>query len=78
MTKTLGNYKTWLPPFYKTMGNITILFSYYFQRRYKFEFFFTLDDVLVSKVTISVSLKKKNHLQKILEQAPSTQVNKSG
>ncbi len=49
--------ETWLPPFYKTMNYINIVFSNYLQKRY---LYFTLDDVLIWKVTISASLKKIN------------------
>ncbi len=42
----------------KTINNINIVFYYYFQRRYKFAIFSLWMDVLVRKVTISISLKK--------------------
>ncbi len=45
---------------YKTISNISIVFS---------NCLFTMDDVLVGKVTISASLKKI-HFPKISEQAP--------
>ena len=54
---------------YKTISNTNIVFSNCVQMRYIICNFFTIDDVLVRKVTISTSLKK-NNFSKILEQAP--------
>ncbi len=35
----------WFPPFYKTVNNINIVFSNYFQKRYKFANLFTFNDI---------------------------------
>ena len=55
---------------YFTVNKIYIVFCNYFQKRYKFFNFFTLDDVLVWKLTISVSFNKL-HFPKTLEQTSS-------
>ncbi len=36
-----------IPPFYKTINNINIIVSDFFQERYKFAIYLTLDDILV-------------------------------
>ena len=54
---------------YKTISNINMAFSNCLEMRYIFAIFFTMDDVMVGKVTISVKLKKI-HFPKISEQAP--------
>ncbi len=53
---------------YKTISNISIVFSKLLTNEIHICNFFTMDDVLV-KVTISASLKKI-HFPKISEQAP--------
>ena len=50
----------WFLSFYKTINNINIALSNSFQKRYKFTHFFTLDNILVWKVTISVSFKENS------------------
>ncbi len=54
---------------FKTISKISIVFSNCLQNEVHICNFFTLDDILVGKLTVSASLRKI-HFPKILEQAP--------